>query len=83
MGENQTAMKNIKPLDHAGLTGAYAPNHASKLQNKPEFRGSPQPRCSPANSAWCLFRPEGSEKETLRQEERQCRTDEVGVYELC
>ncbi len=31
-------MNKIKPLDQAGLTGACAPNHASKLQNKPEFQ---------------------------------------------
>ncbi len=33
-------MRKIKSLDQEGLTGACAPNHASKLQNKPESRSS-------------------------------------------
>ena len=33
-------MRDIETLDQIGLTGTYAPIRTSKLQNKPEFRGS-------------------------------------------
>ena len=33
-------MRDIETLDQIGLTGTYAPIRTSKLQKKPEFRGS-------------------------------------------
>lgn len=34
IGENQIVMNNIKPLDQVSSTGADAPNHTAKVQNK-------------------------------------------------
>ena len=40
IGENQTVMNKIKPLDQVSPTGASAPNHNAKVQNKLESKSS-------------------------------------------
>lgn len=40
IGENQIVMNNIKPLDQVSSTGANAPNHTAKVQNKLATGGS-------------------------------------------
>lgn len=40
IGENQTVMNKIKPLDQNGSIGANALNHTSKVQNKIESKDS-------------------------------------------